>query len=118
MFPTSELATWHWITGCLLTFIYAYAFGTSVARAETSFLVFASEDGTVCAVIRVRDQGLLCVNFDPASKQIEGRYHFLRPDAAALSLVKTGRLGAPLELINDKASHEADERPYWLRESL
>jgi hypothetical protein len=84
-----------WITGCLLAFMYADIYGTLVARTQSSFLVSASGGGTVCAVLRVRDQGLLCADFDPATKQMKGEYRFLKPDAVGLSLRNTGRPRAP-----------------------
>jgi hypothetical protein len=69
--------------------------GEGRAIMQTSFLVHQADDGTVCAVIRVRDEGLLCADFDMETRQLTGDYHFLKPEAVTLSRRETGRLKPP-----------------------
>jgi hypothetical protein len=79
---------------------FASAIGIYVARTQDTFLVSATDEGDPCVVIRLRDSGLLCAVFDPATSRIQGEYQFLKADKVKVALRRTGRLLSPEDLLN------------------
>ena len=70
----------------------AFLIGDARATMQTSFMVHQSDNGDLCAVIRMRDADFLCADFNMATRQVTGNYQFLKPETTKLSLQYTGRL--------------------------
>ncbi|MCU1317509.1 MAG: hypothetical protein JWN63_2831 [Candidatus Acidoferrum typicum] len=100
------------ILGIALVCFVANIFGDAQATMQTVFPVHATGNGNLCAVVRMRDTDLLCVDFDIETRQLTGNYQFLKSEGTTLSLREIGRLHTP---ESRKSSPSLpNQRPYWL----
>ena len=83
-----------WILAVALISAYvAHYVGYLDADHQEVFLVSAKEK---CVVVRVRTDGLLCATLDLTNpRRLQGEYHFLKPETAALRLTYAGPLDPP-----------------------
>jgi hypothetical protein len=89
---------------------FAVVIGAYSARTQDVFPL--NEGAQPCAVIRVRQEGLLCIGLDLAKHTATGTFEFLKPEGTKLRMVRTGRINSSNPLVgNDPAAAQSGSPP-------
>jgi hypothetical protein len=88
--------------------------GDGKALTQSTFAIHQSDNGEVCAIVRMRDRDLICADFDAKTNQLTGDFHFLSTETTTFRVSDTGRL-KKFRLSKAPTPEDVGHAPYWLR---